>query len=321
MGRQIDPMMMYKVASYYYKDGLSQMEIAEMERISRSQISRILDRARASGMVRVSVALPENKQASQLAQTLERRLKLSKVVIAQSAAEERKRAHAIASAAACYLPEALKGCRLVGIGWGQTVYETSLQMPYSRDQDAAVFVPLVGVSGVANPVFQMNTIIDRMAERRRAKGYFLSLPTFRQKMLPMADVDKKRVACLKAYWKKLDAAVFGLGTIRQAERFMQEEASSRFMTTARNSAAQGEILSRFFYEDGRPLQIHDDAIEQLAFRLEDLHKVPKTICLAGGPEKVPVLIQAARCRFFNHLVTDRLTAERMIQTMDGEAAV
>ena len=100
MGRQIDPMMMYKVASYYYKDGLSQMKIAEMERISRSQISRILNRARASGMVRVSVALPENKQASQLAQTLERRLKLSKVVIAQSAAEERKRAHAIASAAA-----------------------------------------------------------------------------------------------------------------------------------------------------------------------------------------------------------------------------
>ena len=47
--------LLYSIARSYYVDKLSQSQIAEMENISRSQISRLLDRAEKLGIVSISV--------------------------------------------------------------------------------------------------------------------------------------------------------------------------------------------------------------------------------------------------------------------------
>ena len=50
-----------------------------------------------------------------------------------------------------------------------------------------------------------------------------------------------------------------------------------------------------------------------AFPAGKLRDVPKVICLAGGREKVPALIAAARAGFYNTLVTDSVTAEAIYE--------
>ena len=318
-GRESDLNLLYKIACYYYQDGLMQEEIAELERISRSQISRYLNRARELGIVKVLVSLPDFPGFSAMEKRLEEALGLEKVVIAPcSSGRELARRRAIASSASIYLLEALRDAHVIGFGWGRTVYETSLQLPFSKKKQNALYVPLIGVSGINDSAFQTNTIIDRIAERRKGRGYLLTLPTFRQKQFYLADIDDVRVKKLRDYWQVLDAAVFGLGTIRQSEYFMGEEVRSLYNMKVRNSGADGEILSQFFFKDGRLLNYEDEDYIPMAFELHGLKNIPVTICLAGGAEKVKGLIQGSRLGFFKRLVTDSYTAELMEQELKEE---
>ncbi len=317
--REGDLNLLYKIACYYYQDGLMQEEIAELERISRSQISRYLSRARELGIVKVSVSLPDIPGFSAMEKRLEKALGLEKVVIAPcSSNRELARRHAIASSASIYLLEVLRDAHIIGFGWGRTVYETSLQLPFSKDKQNALYVPLIGVSGINDSAFQTNTIIDRIAERRKGSSYLLTLPTFRQRQFQLAGIDDARIEKLKDYWKVLDAAVFGLGTIRQSEHFMGEEARPLYYQKVRNSGADGEILSQFFFRDGRLLDCSDEDYIQMAFRLHELKNIPVTICLAGGTEKVKGPDPGGRLGFFKHLVTDSRTAELMEQELKEE---
>lgn len=317
--RYTDLYMLYKIASYYYQDGLLQDEISALEQISRSQISRYLTRAKEEGIVRVSISLPEVPDISALERRLQSSLHLERVLIAPChSSSETARTSAIASSGGVYLGEVLNGTHVVGFGWGRTLYETSLQIPYRKHTDNTLYVPLIGVSGVNNPIYQINTIIDRVAERRKGQGYYMALPTYRQKIIPIDSVDSVRINRLKSYWRVLDAAVFSLGTIRQSEQFMGEEARPLYNQKVRNSKAEAEILSQFFFKDGDLVDFDEDDYIQLAFALKDLKQVPLSICLAGGNEKVNGIIQGARLSYFKHLVTDQVTARLLDQAIEEE---
>lgn len=314
--RYTDLYLLYKIASYYYQDGLLQDEISALEQISRSQISRYLTRAKEEGIVHVSLSLPEVPDIIALERRLESSLRLERVLVAPChSSKEAVRTSAIASSGGVYLDQVLHGTHVVGFGWGKTLYETSLQIPYSKHTNNTLIIPLIGVSGVNNPIYQINTIIDRIAERRKGQGYYMALPTYRQKVIPIGSIDNARISRLKSYWRVLDAAVFGLGTIRQSEQFMGEEARPLYNQRVRKSKAEAEILSQFFFKDGNLVDFDEDDYIQLAFALEDLKQVPLSICLAGGNEKVNGIIQGARLSYFKHLVTDQFTARLLDQAL------
>lgn len=49
MAAKQEDALIYRIARYYYLENLSQNEIAQIEQISRSKVSRLLERARANG--------------------------------------------------------------------------------------------------------------------------------------------------------------------------------------------------------------------------------------------------------------------------------
>ena len=305
-----DTMQMYRIAKLYYEDGLTQQQIAAAESISRSQISRLLDQARECGVVRISVCMPEEVSLSEMAEELERKLKLKEVVIAPlaSGAREEETIEAIATAAAGYLPRELKNCRTVGIGWGRTVYRMSCTLSYRSSETETLFVPLIGASGTDNPSLQINSIIDRVAERSRGHNYFVSAPAFREDTVNMPELERKRLQKLHQYWQQLDAAVVGLGSRSGAERFFVSEVSNEYAESLRSSKAIGDILCQFFLADGA-LVPEMNGYQRMSCDIGRLRQIPRVICLAGSPEKTEAIITAARAGYFNILVTDSVTAK------------
>jgi hypothetical protein len=87
----------------------------------------------------------------------------------------------------------------------------SLRLSYRNLGEERMYVPLIGVSGTSNPYLQINTIVDRVAERHRARSYFVSVPAFRELSSPFSEIEEQRMATLEQYWSRLDAVVFGLG--------------------------------------------------------------------------------------------------------------
>ena len=75
-----DLLALYRVALQYYKEGKTQEEISQTENISRPQVSRMLDKARAQGIVRFEVTLPCEPDVEALEEVLMQKLKLGQVI-------------------------------------------------------------------------------------------------------------------------------------------------------------------------------------------------------------------------------------------------
>lgn len=311
-----DYTMLYRLAKYYYEDNLSQSEIAQKEHISRPHISRLLEKARECGIVDIRVALPEELQMSKTRRILQERLCLNNVIIALAPTDNRrmnkKVSMNIATAAAKHIPALIKGCKYVGIGWGFTMYQTSLQLSYCGNFDGVTFVPLVGISGENNPYLQINTIVDRFAEKFGAESYYTNIPAVRDNNTELAQIEMERYIKIQQYWNKLDAAIIGLGVPPNVGKFLLSEVSQKYEEVIAGTNTLGDILSQFFYSDGTVFDLKPD-YEQVSFPIHNLRNVKNVICLAGGAAKVDGIITAARKCFINTLVTDSVTAKLILE--------
>ena len=74
--------LMVKVSKLYYEDNLNQDEILEKLHLSRSKVSRLLQRARDEGIVQITVITPDGI-LSDLEAKLEARFRLQEVVVVE----------------------------------------------------------------------------------------------------------------------------------------------------------------------------------------------------------------------------------------------
>ena len=314
-----DLWVLYRIAEQYYKKGKTQEEISREENISRSQVSRMLDRAKTQGIVRVDVTLPQDLDDDSLEDFLSQNLKLDRVVIARSEIgwKSSRIYDSIAEAAAYYLPRMLRDSTVVGVGWGETVYRFASLLRSRPTLPGAIIVPLMGVSASPSPYLQINAIVDRMADHLRAERYFTNLAIYREKSVLLTVYEQKRLESLREYWDKMDAAVFGLGTIDASCKAFDEEVSDTSRERLMNSGAAGEILSQYYYADGT-LLTYDEDYETNAFPLDGMRKVAKRICLAGGINKAESILAAAHAGYYTVLLTDSLTARRLYELVRSE---
>ena len=319
----VDYLKLYHVAQRYYQEGMTQAQISEKENISRSQVSRMLDAARELGIVKIEVSLPEEMDRDSLGAFLQERLGLKRVILAEvdpDMRDERSISLAVAQEAAKVLPRLLRGCRVVGLGWGKTMYRMASCLSFRQNRRDTVFVPLIGASGNDNPFLQINTIIDRVAEHLNGDLCFTNLPAFREKNVPLTAYENKRLLMLREYWDQLEAAVFGIGSRAGSDEFFDEEIPSASRQRILSEPVIGDVLSQFFYADGRLLP-PDESYHTNAFPVERLKNLSHSICLAGGSEKTEALLTAAKAGFFKILITDTNTAGQMYDRIRNEVTL
>lgn len=76
--------LIYKVCSLYYEDDMRQQEISDYLGISRATISRMLQKGKESGIVRVEVVNPIQFTYGKLEKTLERKYGLKDVIVVEN---------------------------------------------------------------------------------------------------------------------------------------------------------------------------------------------------------------------------------------------
>src|SRR4051812_45442545 len=101
------------VARLYFEHDLTKREIAQRLGISRFKVARLLDQARAEGIVRVEIEDPVEIQ-SDLSRALEDAFGLDLAVVVRDG-------RAIPRAAATWLPELVREGDTLGVAWGTTL--------------------------------------------------------------------------------------------------------------------------------------------------------------------------------------------------------
>lgn len=324
MARKFENALVYRVAKSYYLDNLSQIEIAKRENISRSTVSRLLERARDSGVVCIEIKTPSDFALSETEDKLKTALHLREVIVVPASVSESS-AHTqdqliqdVASVAAAHLPRMIGNARTIGVGWGRTVYYAAEYLPQLEPDEGRLFVPLVSSASLRNRFLQTGENVSRYGSRFGGQTYYLNVSMCKPTD-PRPLAEEYNVAQIHEYWNRLDAAVFSLGAPPTREKcYMVDELNrDMFSVTDLDPDAKAEILSQMVFADERPSRLIGRNIAIEAFPLEQLKRVPRTVLMAAGNYKAEPVLWAARKGYFNTLIVDHLLAEQLLRLLSS----
>ncbi len=314
-----DRILMAKVADLYYLRQLTQQAIADRLGLSRPTVSRILERSRTEGLVRIEVSIPRDLHRP-LERALEERFGLREALIVSGRSESPATTRrALGEAAAAYLDRLLAGGERIGISWGTTL-ATVIDHVRPRKLGTAV-VPLVGGLGQAAPHIHANDLARRLAEVHHGRAHLLHAPAIVAhsgvRTALLSDPGIRRVLEIA---HQAEIALVGIGALVPTSTLIQSGyLSAAEVAALRRRGAVGDICTRSFTVGGTGVRgVLDSRI--MAIDLPDLRQIRTVIGVAGGLEKVDAILGALRGGLVNVLVTDHLAARAILHAPSSPVA-
>ncbi|AIY01815.1 putative transcriptional regulator, DeoR family [Arthrobacter sp. PAMC 25486] len=305
---------LYQAAHMYYLEDVNQARIAEVMKVSRPTVSRLLQEARRVGMVKIEVIHPSRAVTESLAAELAEALGLEKVYLADADQSGR-----LGAGLAPLVGEAMRDMELAPgdillASSGRTIYELA-GAPLPK-LPGVIVVPTVGGQTEPEPWYQTNEIARSIAEQTGARPAFLwtqALPSPEMFALLQNDPDFQRIQRL---WESAKGALLGIGapptTRSSISRFIPKDNDSL-------SRAAGDICLNFFDADGA--EIHFPGSENMiATPPALLRSIPCSVGIAVGTEKARSIVGGANARYFRRLVTDVRTAKAILDLVQVAAA-
>ena len=294
-----------RASRLYYELGETQNAIAERLGVTRPQVSRLLKRARAEGIVEIRI-IDRSTAESPAADALRRSYGLDAVHLAPTiAGPDDLTRRMVGRLAAEVLRGALRTGATVGVGDGASIAATAAALEETATPVALTVVPLCGGYWSTGPEREpYRRIADALGAQARglmAPGLVDDAATKR------ALVAHAGVRSIVELWDRLDVAVFGIGGPAWSASRVGEQVERQL----EEADAVGEVLVAPFDLDGRFVcpTLRERVIALDARRLA---RIPVAIGVASGESKVRPILGALRAGTVRQLVTDVATAEAVV---------
>jgi DNA-binding transcriptional regulator LsrR (DeoR family) len=316
LARKPDPVdlhLLSKVSKLYYEQSLTQQEIADRLRLSRPKVSRLIQQAHREGVVKITV-LTAPGSYTDLEQSLEETFGLQEVVITEvdRAASQEAVSKQIGVAAADYLQRTIQDGDIIGVFWGITLNSMVTAMKPCEVYDAHV-VQMVGGLGPPEAEEHATGLCRRMAQLLGARLTLLPAPGLVDSP-GVRDVFRSDSHVSNAFdmFSRLTVAFVGIGAASPTASIMQ----NGVLTAADLEAllalgAVGETALRFFDRAGNRVESPIDE-RVLGITLDELKHVERVVGMVGGPDKQDAARAALAGHWVDVLVTDQLTAQRLL---------
>ena len=313
--------LLLRVAWFYYKDELTQDEIARRLSVSRASVGRMLDRARKAGLVTINLNA-DHLNAFEVSMQLRRTFRLAEALVIPDHETEVGDHHGLNArlgrGGAQFMSTHLRPGGTLGVGWGETVS----QVIASTSFGAVGPIHMVSLTGGVDAY--LPAFLSSKSEGEGAMGEMTTatvIPTPIVASTPELAAALKAEPAIQQVLKQacgVDQAIVGVGTpTADATIVEMGYLEAEDVRTLRDHAVVGDILGQFFDASGRvvKLPIHD---RRIGIELTDLAQIPKVVGVAGGLHKVDAILGALRGGFLDVLVTNELAALRLLE-LEGKA--
>ena len=287
---------------------MSQVEIARKLGVSTATVSRLLQRARALGIVKIQVmdlALPE-----QITEQLTVALRLRRAAVIDTPSTGVLDALA-APLGGLLEEEGLSKGSVIGIGWGRAV-RAVIQAGLPRIPDVHAVALNGGLQQSARH-FQINEFVRQAAEQLGGTAHFLHAPYLSSVELRDAFLSDPLVSETTRLWEKLDCAIVGIGL---PHAINPPEASAATLNEQAIGGAVGDVIRHYFDVSGNLLPWAGEE-RMIAASVDQLRSVSLCVGVAATVEKAPGIIGAARSGMINALVTDTSTALAILEMLQS----
>lgn len=318
MARIDELRLMAKVAHLYYDQDMTQPEIAVQLDLSQATVSRLLKRAKQEKIVRVTVNVPYGVY-SHLEDQLQQMYGLKEAVVVDSVEHNDQIMRDIGSAAAYYLETTLRTGDVIGVSsWSMTLLAmVDTLQPLTRASQIRVSQILGGLGSPSAAVYA-SRLVGRLANLVRGDAVLLPAPGIvgSPEAVPIL-LEDRYVHDAMALFDQITIALVGIGNVEPSgllassgNIFSPEE-----LNMLQAAGAVGDICLRFFDAAGAPV-VTSLNNRVIGMELDQLKKVKRAVGIAGGKQKVNAIRGALRGQLINVLITDRLTAEHLLQSTE-----
>jgi DNA-binding transcriptional regulator LsrR (DeoR family) len=289
----------------YYELGETQSAIADRLGVTRPQVSRLLKRARAEGIVEIRI-VDATATESPAADALRRSYGLDAIHLAPTiTGPEDLNRRLVGRLAAQVLRSAVRDGEIIGIGDGASVTAVADALEDAATPVAATVVPLAG--GYWSPGPERDPF-RRVADAFEALPHGLMAPGLLDDAATKTALEAHAgVQAVLDLWSRLDVALYGIG----GRSWGVAAVGAAVMDHLDRADAVGEMLIAPFDIDGVFVcpELRDRV---LAFDARSLGRVPTSIAVAAGESKVRPILGALRTGVVRTLVTDVATAEAVV---------
>lgn len=313
--------LLYTAARLYYEDEATQAEVADQLGTSRATVSRLLAEAKRQGIVRIEVVPPAESRPGDLADQVARAMGLERVYLSaplptpgpgRGVVDVMGRTLAPATGRALAEAGLLPGDVLL-VSSGRTVYE--LAQHDLTPLPGVVIAPTVGGNDQPEDWYQTNEITRLVANRVGGRANYLFAPALPGPELYQSLLNDPTIQRVLHQWPAARCALMGVGAPP-----LTRSDIPRFVPTGSTSlrAAVGDVCSRFYDRVGDEVDF-EGSDRLIALELDALQRIPVTIAVAVGAEKLVSIAAGARGGYFNRLVTDPATAQALLDAAPPES--
>ena len=298
-----------RIAYLYYKEDLTQQQIAKQLGLSRPKVARLLKEARRIGIVRIEITQtlpPEQKEAHDL----QRLFGLRRAVVVRNEESREATLDAIRRVVASVIVEKLATAKSIGFSFSQTLGNVADYIHTGIDSYHGAVCDLMGaMMGFPTPY----TAGADVAKRIGGTLFPISAPIM---VLDHHDIDTyltdPNIKKSMAVAREIDVAVVGIGdfttqNILYRSGYINEETISNM----RRQGIVGEMCMRFFDLNGYPVKSELDR-RVISVPWESLANANSLIAAASGTNKIRPTLGALKTGILDMLVTDLETARQIL---------
>jgi deoxyribonucleoside regulator len=307
-----DTELLVDLATRFYVEGQTQAAIARAVGVDPSTISRLLQRARDEGIVRVEIVRPQTLE-HELATGLAEAFSLKRALVV-SEDQRPGGGGAVARAAADYVNSRFLTGTRVAVSWGRMLSAAIYRLP-APGSVSNLEVSLLhggvdeGGAGIQGHELARHLALVYAGSRLQYlhAPVLVDSPDIKQSLLRDSSI---RAALESA--AASDIALVGIGTLDQSApliRFGHLSRSDRNLLL--KAGAVGDTATRFFTVEGEPVHALDDRL--IAVEWSALEGLPLVVAMAAGNDKRDAVLGALRSGLLDVLVTDAPTAREVLR--------
>jgi DNA-binding transcriptional regulator LsrR (DeoR family) len=297
------------VARRYYLDNRSKTELAEEFRISRFKVARLLEAARASGLVRIDIGWAGVIDV-ELSVLLQERFGLQhSVVIDAPDGNDAELRRQLGVAAADLLEEIVTGDDVLGLAWARSV---SAMTGALRRLAATPVVQLTGA--LSHPDVEDSSIelVREVAQISGGQAYLFYAPL----VVPdaaTASALRGQPEVVRAFdqFDSVTKAVVGVGRWAPGQSTVYDATEDKERAQLARDGIVADVSGILLHADGSAVETRLTE-RMIGINAAQMRAIPQVIAIVYGAVKAPAVLAAVRSGVVKGLVTHTSMARAML---------
>ena len=303
--------LLAKIAHLYYIEDKQQSDIARSLNLSKTKVCRMLSEARRQGIVEIHVK-PKISLHVDLEARLEKAYSLKEVVVTEGEAG-RPLTQNLGLAGAQLLKRLMTARDVLGISWGRTLLSVVSGF-YAPDLQGARLVQMAGCLNMRGQDMQALELLHRLGACFQTEPMVLFCPSIvSSPQVKKGLLQDPRIMEVLEAARNCTIALMGIGEMEESSGlFRHGYVSSEWWSVLKQSGAVGNLCMNFYDAAGQACCPEFGEVT-VTTSLKDIKQIPTVIGVAGGPEKVQAISGALKLGVLDILVTDNLTAKKLLE--------